>query len=43
MSIMDKQPYESPRTRLIALRFERVFLTPSNELPPADEFDGGDY
>ena len=43
MIMMEKKPYEDPRIRIVSIRFEHVLMTPSNQLPPSDEFDGGDY
>ena len=40
---MEKQPYEAPQTRVVMIAFEHVLLNPSEQLPPSEEFDGGDY
>jgi hypothetical protein len=40
---MEKQLYEVPQTRVVTIAFELVFLNSGDQLPPSDEFDGGDY
>ena len=40
---MEKHLYEVPQTRVVKIAFEYVLLNPSDQLPPSDEFDGGDY
>ena len=40
---MEKQVYEVPRVRVADIRLENVLLNPSDQLPPSEEWDGGDY
>jgi hypothetical protein len=41
---MEKQLYEVPQTRVVTIAFEHVLMNPSDQqLPPSDEFEGGDY
>lgn len=40
---MEKQVYEVPRARVVAIRLENVLLNPSDQLPPSEEWEGGDY
>ena len=40
---MEKQLYEVPQTRVVMIAFEHVLLDSNDQLPPSDEFDGGDY
>ena len=40
---MEKHPYVVPQTRIVVIAFENVLLNPSDQLPPSDEIDGGDY
>ena len=39
----DYAKYYSTKARIVALCFEHVLLNPSDQFPPSDEFDGGDY
>lgn len=40
---MEKQVYEVPWVRVADIRLENVLLNPSDQLPPSEEWDGGDY